>query len=469
VQSDTVDFALVKKGDINDLAIDLLPTNGARPGFLTHYALKYRNKGTVAVANTSVQFVLDPRTDFYSASVPYTSRNGDTLSWNTGDLDPLVSSEIDITLAVKAPPVTNVHDSLAFSAFVLPVTGDATPQNNQARIKQAVFGSYDPNDKIEVHGNYLPLQLAQNNEYLTYVIRFQNTGNAVAYNVDVRDTLDNKLDWNSFEMIGSSHSYQLSIADGNKLEWAFKNIFLPDSNSNEPGSHGYIAYRVKPKQGLNAGDSIVNKASIYFDFNLPVATNIAQTNLFQLAALPATLLRFDGKWTDTREVLLNWNVTNETSVSGYLVDRSDNGYTFSYIGRVSALNNGSITGYSFTDKQPLDNISYYRLRIVDVDGKTSYSPVIKLNKSLPGSGTGMQVYPSPAVGKVYITLLNETSGPGILKIVDAFGKQVYYKPMAYIGSNGFELPFDFKNQPGGLYYIQVQRGDHTYRGTVIKQ
>jgi hypothetical protein len=41
--------------------------------------------------------------------------------------------------------------------------------------------------------------------------------------------------------------------------------------------------------------------------------------------------------------------------------------------------------------------------------------------------------------------------------------------MAYIGSNGFELPFDFKNQPGGLYYIQVQRGDHTYRGTVIKQ
>ena len=56
-------------------------------------------------------------------------------------------------------------------------------------------------------------------------------------------------------------------------QWTFNNILLPDSTENEPASHGFVRYRVIPKNTLQAGDEITNTANIYFDYNAPVATN----------------------------------------------------------------------------------------------------------------------------------------------------------------------------------------------------
>ena len=80
---------------------------------------------------------------------------------------------------------------------------------------------------------------------------------------------------------GASHPYQLTIKSQNQLTWSFNNIQLVDSNRNETASHGFIAYRVKPKNNLVIGDVIKNTASIYFDYNLPVRTNTQQTIVFR--------------------------------------------------------------------------------------------------------------------------------------------------------------------------------------------
>jgi len=63
------------------------------------------------------------------------------------------------------------------------------------------------------------------------------------------------------------------------MEFKFDNILLPDSNVNEPFSHGFIHYRIKPKTSLVLNDSIQNIAAIYFDFNNPVITNTATTHV----------------------------------------------------------------------------------------------------------------------------------------------------------------------------------------------
>jgi hypothetical protein len=54
---------------------------------------------------------------------------------------------------------------------------------------------------------------------------------------------------------------------------------LPDSNVNEPLSHGFVHYRIKPKTNLVVGDTIKNFAAIYFDFNEPVITNTVKTTI----------------------------------------------------------------------------------------------------------------------------------------------------------------------------------------------
>jgi hypothetical protein len=56
------------------------------------------------------------------------------------------------------------------------------------------------------------------------------------------------------------------------LRFIFNNIQLPDSNVNEPASHGLVQFRIRPRSPLVPGTLIENIANIYFDFNPPVIT-----------------------------------------------------------------------------------------------------------------------------------------------------------------------------------------------------
>ncbi|MBK6836829.1 MAG: hypothetical protein IPG89_22240 [Bacteroidetes bacterium] len=89
----------------------------------------------------------------------------------------------------------------------------------------------------------------------------------------MKDTLSPNVDINTFEMLAQVTIYNIDILPGNVLRWKFNNIMLPDSNSNEPASHGYIQYRIKRTNNNTPGTQIKNTAYIYFDFNEPVITN----------------------------------------------------------------------------------------------------------------------------------------------------------------------------------------------------
>jgi hypothetical protein len=57
------------------------------------------------------------------------------------------------------------------------------------------------------------------------------------------------------------------------VAWTFDNILLPDSNVNEPESHGYVKFTIELKDSIPQDTKIENFAGIYFDFNDPVITN----------------------------------------------------------------------------------------------------------------------------------------------------------------------------------------------------
>jgi hypothetical protein len=104
------------------------------------------------------------------------------------------------------------------------------------------------------------------------------------------------LDVNTFEMLGSSHNYNIDILPGNILRWKFNNIMLPDSNSNEPGSHGYIQYRIKRNSNNTPGTQIKNTAYIYFDFNEPVVTNTAINTIETITGITSQSLILTMEW-----------------------------------------------------------------------------------------------------------------------------------------------------------------------------
>lgn len=134
------------------------------------------------------------------------------------------------------------------------------------------IGAFDPNDK-----QGFPKGVGDEHEItkdypLEYLIRFQNTGTDTAFNVYILDTLSSTLDLSTFRFLSSSHPCGVFM-DGPRLHFNFAQIMLPDSNINEPLSHGYVRFSVAPKSDLAEGAVITNEASIYFDFNDPVVTN----------------------------------------------------------------------------------------------------------------------------------------------------------------------------------------------------
>jgi len=73
-------------------------------------------------------------------------------------------------------------------------------------------------------------------------------------------------------MLNASHDYMVTRV-GSDLKWQFEDINLPSESMDEPNSHGFVYFKIKPLAGFQDGDIIPNVADIYFDFNPAITTN----------------------------------------------------------------------------------------------------------------------------------------------------------------------------------------------------
>lgn len=196
--TDVVDFCFTPIGEIDDLRIAIYSIiNEPRPGFNTNYQIVYKNLGTTQLSG-SVSFEFDDsKINFLNTSETTTSQTSNSLTFDFIALNPFETRTIDLEFNVFEPPTTNIDDELVAIASVNPVSGDETEEDNTFTLEQIVIGSYDPNDITVLEGEDIFIEDADN--YLHYLIRFQNTGTASAINVRVEHVLDDELDWTSMQ------------------------------------------------------------------------------------------------------------------------------------------------------------------------------------------------------------------------------------------------------------------------------
>ncbi len=228
------------------------------------------NEGT-PVINSRMEFTLDPRTRLVGYLVEPTGF--DTLNhvywWESDTL--YTYQTISQTLKIEMPDFNAIGDTLHFELSLF--EGDDVTPLNTYHYSSIVRCSYDPNDK-QVN----PMGLGDenytlfNDSLLTYTIRFQNTGNDYAKNIRITDTLSHQLDVETFKVVNSSFPVLTSI-NGPYVEFSFRDIYLPDSTTNEAGSHGFVTYEIETISDLPEDEVIQNTAHIYFDFNPPIVTN----------------------------------------------------------------------------------------------------------------------------------------------------------------------------------------------------
>lgn len=173
--------------------------------------------------------------------------------------------------------------------------------------------------------------------------------------------------------------------------------------------------------------------------------------------LPLTLLNFTGQ-KQTNAVLLSWLTTKETNTSHFILQRSTNGTSFSNIGRVEAKNWSGNNTYNFTDINPLPGVNFYRLQMVDKDGKFMYSPIIRIDFKHESQ---LQLYPNPVHD--YVSISGVAPG-GIIRIVNTNGAVVKQLP-----TNANSITITMDGLSSGVYICQYTNGTKIINEKLIKE
>ena len=269
----TQNFCLSPIAPFTDTEIVIAPLTTARPGFDARYIITYKNKGNVTISG---QLSFNYNDTILDLILPAFQSPG-VLIFNYTDLLPFESRSFYVTLNVNSPtetPAVNIGDILNFSATINTTLLDEIPSDNLFSYNQTVVGSFDPNDITCIEGESVAASEIGN--YLHYVINFENTGTFQAENIVVKTTIDpNQFDINSLQLLSASNPVDARIT-GNVVEFIFHQIML------DTGGHGNVLLKVKSKNNLQQGDIVSKRADIFFDYNAPIDTGIANTTFQSL-------------------------------------------------------------------------------------------------------------------------------------------------------------------------------------------
>ncbi|WP_165759037.1 beta strand repeat-containing protein [Niastella yeongjuensis] len=173
-----------------------------------------------------------------------------------------------------------------------------------------------------------------------------------------------------------------------------------------------------------------------------------------LTALPLTLIEFTGE-AKGDQTLLKWKTADEENTSVFEIERSSDGVNHAKIGSVTAMGDGAHS-YSFTDDNPAAGNNYYRLKMVDRDGKFTYSKLVLVKFIADGS---IQITPVPANSFVKLTITNQSLIGQPAQIYNSAG--VLVTNIVLTSST----QIDISSWPNGIYNIKTGTG--TFR--FIKQ
>ncbi len=196
-----------------------------------------------------------------------------------------------------------------------------------------------------------------------------------------------------------------------------------------------------------------------------ITTAAAQTAYgpFTLASLttenplPVELLWFNAFAKDDK-VIIEWTTASETNCDYFGIQRSVDGRTFTEIGRVKGAGNSNLLQhYRMIDENPWEDLSYYRLRQVDFDGKETFSNPVAVRFHSKNELAILQVISFPESGNLWLQYFSETDASGYLVLTDSYGRQLLSQSVelrAGLQSMNMTLPALAR----GLYAVQLTDG-----------
>ncbi|WP_276485811.1 SBBP repeat-containing protein [Paraflavitalea pollutisoli] len=171
------------------------------------------------------------------------------------------------------------------------------------------------------------------------------------------------------------------------------------------------------------------------------------------------------------QVVTRWTVSSQVNNDYFTLERSADGSQFTALGRIAGcVDCQTRMDYQFIDKQPLTGWSYYRLKQTDLDGRSSYSQIVRVNYS--ATNGQLAVYPT-VTDNAYTLSYNNTSNKnqsGTIRVINTAGTVVHQvKVVLKPGRNTVSMTL--AKLGSGIYYTSlfISNTSSVQTATVIKQ
>jgi hypothetical protein len=173
--------------------------------------------------------------------------------------------------------------------------------------------------------------------------------------------------------------------------------------------------------------------------------------------LPVELISFDGVSANSHNTIF-WRSAVEVNFKHYELESSEDGVNFNKIATIQPIGNQtSINSYEYLDFNYFKPITYYRLKMVDLDNTFKYSNVIAIEYG-SSKENKITIYPNPASDELYISLRTSNQKNAIINIFDMYGRVMHQQTVDL--SNGFENTYiNTANFASGTYIVNVIYSD----------
>lgn len=171
--------------------------------------------------------------------------------------------------------------------------------------------------------------------------------------------------------------------------------------------------------------------------------------------LTVNMLSFQAKSINNLIGRLNWTTNAEVNFTGFGIERSNDGITWSGIGFVASKGN-NVSGtneYAFDDPHPLSGKSYYRLKLINLNNINQYSEI--RNISIKEAIEQVTVIPNPASVNATVFINSNVNAEAYILMQDMQGRRVRNEKWRLVaGNNAFGLN-NLNQLPDGTYIVQV--------------
>jgi hypothetical protein len=300
-------------------------------------------------------------------------------------------------------------------------------------------------------------------------------GNAVAFDNNFANTVDGndalKIT-NSGENFGIKRAGKILAVEARSPVEASDTIYYNLSNfgrktyqlhfapENMRGS-GLSAYLIDKYLKTSTPVNLDDTSTVAITVNADAASSAADRLLVVFSPMPMTALPVTftsvKAYQEGKDIAVEWNVENESNMQQYEVEKSSDGNSFTKVATIAAIN-GIANNYHWLDQQLLPGYNYYRIRSVDINGKTNYTQVVKV---LVGkSGSEITIYPNPLKnGTINLQLTNQPPGIYEIKLINPLGQEIISKKIIHTGGNIIETIELNSGSAKGVYQLKVIKPD----------